>query len=84
VRTYTDDDLREYATIFELVHADAVDDQDSYHVTHAGQLISSGAGLFNMFPSRLAELLLQAIETGYGHALRDVRAGDVPDLGQLE
>jgi hypothetical protein len=37
-----------------------------------------------MFPPRLADLLLQAVEAGYGRALRDVRHGLVTGLGEIE
>lgn len=81
---YTDDELTEYAATFALVHADAIDHQDEHGVTEAGQLISSGAGLYNLFPPRLADPLLQAIETGYGQALRDTREGQISGLGEIE
>jgi hypothetical protein len=82
--TYTDDDLGTWEYVVGLMHTNAIDDQDYRVVDHGAAMISSGAGLFDNLPDPIARLLLQAIEIGYGQALRDVRNGQIADLGPLD
>jgi hypothetical protein len=81
--TYTEDDVQTWRQVVESMHFDAVDDHDLRAVDEGAADISSGAGLFNTLPEPIARLLLQAVEAGYGQALRDVRGGRVDGLGPL-
>jgi hypothetical protein len=84
VETYTDHDLQIWTDLVGLMHTSAVDDHDHRTVVHGAAMVSSGAGLVNQLPEPVARLLLEAIEVGYGQALRDVRDGHVEGLGPAD
>ena len=84
VETYTEKDLDRWSDLARLMQANAVLDRDARVVGDAVDDICSGAGLYNELPEAVADLLREAIETGYAQALRDVRDGGVDGLGPLD
>jgi hypothetical protein len=81
VANYTDADVAEWAHIIELMHGNALLDQDVTAVDEGADNISSGAGLHNHLPTKIANLIYASVQTGYGHAIRD---GKVQGLGPTD
>jgi hypothetical protein len=87
VADYTDADIAEWAHIIELMHGNAILDHDAAAVYEGSDNISSGAGLYNSLPSEIANLIYASVQTGYGHAIRAIRAvreGKVQGLGPVD
>lgn len=75
---YRDGDLDSWSYSVELLHGNSVASSDVRKVSEAVASMLSAFGDLNA-PDAIVSLITQAIESGYGAALRDLRDGEFDD-----
>lgn len=81
---YSDENITDWTHLVTSTEDIAVSNEDISVVEEAAANLSSSAAFHFNMPTEIADLIVSAIKTGYGQALRDIRDRKVDGLGPLE